>query len=65
MLEAVERALGKKGVLDRQPEQPGDVRTTWADISKAKTRLGYQPKVQLEEGVERFVEWWRKGGRGA
>ena len=63
MLAAVERALGKKAVLDRQPEQPGDVRTTWADITKAKTRLGYEPKVQLEEGVERFLEWWRETGR--
>lgn len=63
MLEAVERALGKKAVLDRQPEQPGDVRTTWADISKAKARLGYAPQVQFDEGVERFVKWWREAGR--
>jgi UDP-glucuronate 4-epimerase len=63
MVEAVERALGMKAVLDRQPEQPGDVRTTWADISKARTRLGYQPKVQLEAGLERFVKWWRDVGR--
>lgn len=63
MVEAVERALGKKAVLDRQPEQPGDVRTTWADIRKAQTRLGYQPKVQMDEGVERFVKWWREAGR--
>jgi len=63
MLEAVERALGKKAVLDCQPEQPGDVRTTWADISKAKTRLGYQPTVHFDEGVERFVKWWREAGR--
>jgi UDP-glucuronate 4-epimerase len=64
MVEAVERGLGKKAVLDRQPEQPGDVRTTWADISKAKTRLGYQPKVQFEQGVDRFLAWWRKVSRG-
>ncbi len=63
MVAAVERALGKKVVLDRQPEQPGDVRTTWAEISKARTRLGYQPKVQLDLGVERFVGWWREAGR--
>ncbi|MGH9492496.1 MAG: GDP-mannose 4,6-dehydratase [Terriglobales bacterium] len=64
MLKAVECALGKKAVLDRQPEQPGDVRTTWADITKAKTRLGYEPSVQFEEGVGRFLEWWRETGRG-
>ena len=63
MVAAVERALGKKAVLDRQPEQPGDVRTTWADISKAQSRLGYQPKVQLGEGIARFVTWWREAGR--
>lgn len=63
MVEAVERALEKKAVLDRQPDQPGDVRTTWADISKARARLGYQPKVELEEGVRRFLDWWREGGR--
>jgi UDP-glucuronate 4-epimerase len=63
MVSAVERALGKKAVLDRQPEQPGDVRTTWADISKAKMRLGYQPKVHFDEGVERFVKWRREAGR--
>ena len=62
MVEAVERALGKKAVLDRQPEQPGDVRTTWADITKAQTRLGYAPQVQFEEGVARFVRWWRENG---
>ncbi len=65
MVEAVESALEKKAGLDRQPEQPGDVRTTWADISKARTRLGYEPKVQLDQGVERFVKWWRGAGRGA
>ena len=62
MVAAVERALGKKAVLDRQPEQPGDVRTTWADITKAKTRLGYQPLVEFDEGVARFVEWWQESG---
>jgi UDP-glucuronate 4-epimerase len=65
MVQAVERALGKKAVLDRQPEQPGDVRTTWADITKAKARLGYEPKVELEEGVKRFLGWWRETGGGA
>ena len=63
MVEAVERVLGKRAVLDRQPEQPGDVCTTWADITKAKTRLGYQPKVQFEEGVDRFLAWWREADR--
>jgi UDP-glucuronate 4-epimerase len=39
--------------------QPGDVSVTYADISKAKRLLGYQPKVDMEEGIKRFVEWYK------
>jgi UDP-glucuronate 4-epimerase len=57
---AIEAAVGKRANLDRQPEQPGDVRTTYADVSKAQSRLGYEPKVPFEEGIRRFVAWWRE-----
>ncbi|MBI3618606.1 hypothetical protein HY213_01055 [Candidatus Peregrinibacteria bacterium] len=40
--------------------QPGDVRITSADISKAKRMLGYEPKTMIREGVQRFVEWYRE-----
>lgn len=59
LIELLENALGKKAVIDRQPLQPGDVPITFADISKAKTKLGYNPKVKIEEGIPRFVEWFR------
>jgi len=59
MVATVERVTGKQATLDRQPDQPGDVRTTYADISKAQARLGYEPQVGFEEGMRRFVEWWR------
>ena len=60
MVQTIERVVGKPATLDRQPDQPGDVRTTYADVSKAAARLGYQPQVSFEEGIRRYVEWWRK-----
>jgi UDP-glucuronate 4-epimerase len=45
--------------IDQQPDQPGDVPITYADISKASSPLDYDPKVSLEEGLEKFVEWYQ------
>lgn len=56
----IENALGKKAVIDRQPLQPGDVPVTYADISKARARLGYQPRVKVETGIPLFVDWFRQ-----
>ncbi len=61
MIELLEGALGKKAVIDRQPVQPGDVPITFADISKARAKLGYNPQVKFEEGIKRFAEWFKKG----
>jgi len=55
----IEAALGKKAVIDHQPMQPGDVPITFADISKARARLGYQPKVKIEQGIKLFAEWYK------
>ena len=60
LIELLEKSLGKKAVIDRQPPQPGDVPITYANIDKAQTRLGYNPKVKIEEGIPRFVEWFLK-----
>jgi UDP-glucuronate 4-epimerase len=60
MIALLEDALGKKAVIDRQPLQPGDVPLTFADISKARDRLGYHPQVKAEQGIPRFVEWFRQ-----
>jgi UDP-glucuronate 4-epimerase len=60
LIELIERALGKKAIIDRQPAQPGDVPRTYADISKARTLLGYQPRVKIEEGIPKFVDWFRQ-----
>jgi UDP-glucuronate 4-epimerase len=55
----LERELGREARLERQPPQPGDVPQTFADISKARRLLGYDPQTPIEEGIRRFVEWFR------
>jgi UDP-glucuronate 4-epimerase len=47
--------------LDRHPMQPGDVAITYADVSKARERLGYRPSTPVRTGLERFVAWYRAG----
>jgi UDP-glucuronate 4-epimerase len=61
MIELLENALGKKAIIDRQPLQAGDVPITFADISKAREKLGYNPKVKFEDGVKLFADWFRQG----
>jgi len=60
LIELLEKAVGKKAIIDRQPTQPGDVPRTCADIAKAQRMLGYAPKVKIEEGIPRFVEWFMR-----
>ncbi len=60
LIELLEESLGQKAVLDRQPIQPGDVPITFADVSKARAKLGYHPRVKIAEGVPLFVDWFRK-----
>ncbi|MGH7321996.1 MAG: SDR family NAD(P)-dependent oxidoreductase [Candidatus Rokuibacteriota bacterium] len=60
LIELLEQALGKPALIDRQPPQPGDVPITYADIGKAGAQLGYHPRVEIEEGIRRFVEWFRR-----
>ncbi len=56
----LENKLGKKARISFHPIQPGDVPATCADITKARSLLGCEPRVPLEEGIERFVEWYKK-----
>ena len=55
----IEKALSKKATVEKLEVQPGDVSVTYADITKARARLSYRPKVKIEEGIERFVQWYR------
>ena len=59
MIGTLEGALGREAVKVFAPMQPGDVSATYADISKLRALTGYQPKVTLEEGLPRFVHWYR------
>ncbi len=59
LVAAIERALDRRAIIDRQPEQPGDVRRTYADITLARRDLGYAPCTDLADGLARFVEWYR------
>ena len=65
LVETIGAALGVEVALDRQPMQPGDVVITYADVSKAKERLGYAPQVLIPDGVARFVDWYKREGPGA
>ena len=60
LVQVIEKATGKKAQLRQLSAQPGDVPITYADISKAKHLLGYNPQVDIEEGIRRFVAWFRK-----
>ncbi|MFL6283174.1 MAG: GDP-mannose 4,6-dehydratase [Pyrinomonadaceae bacterium] len=60
----LEKELGREAVIDRQPPQPGDVPQTFADISKARLLLGYDPRTPIEEGIRRFVEWFKGDAEG-
>lgn len=60
MVETIENELGKKAILNKQPMQPGDVEKTYADITKAKTVLGYNPQTDFKDGIKKFVEWYKK-----
>lgn len=63
LISLLEQELDTHATIDRQPPQPGDVPQTFADISKARALLGYDPKIQIEEGLRRFVEWFRMKDR--
>jgi UDP-glucuronate 4-epimerase len=62
LIALLERELGQKARIDRQPPQPGDVPRTFADVSKARRLLGYDPQTPIEEGIHRFVEWFKEQG---
>lgn len=65
LIELLEQHLGTKATVHRLPPQPGDVPITYADISKAQSRLGYAPQVKIEDGIPRFVEWFKSSRSAA
>ena len=59
MIDTIAKVLGKEPKINQLPMQPGDVQRTFADISKAKELIGYEPKTSFEKGIENFVEWYK------
>ena len=59
LIQAIGKAVGKEPRIEQAPLQAGDVMRTWADVSQARRDLGYEPKILLEEGLSRFVDWMR------
>ncbi len=65
LVDALAKAIGKPAILDRQPNQPGDVPLTCADVSKARAQLGYEPRTPVSVGLARYVAWYRQQLAGA
>jgi UDP-glucuronate 4-epimerase len=59
LIGTIERAMGRTAQRIARPAQPGDVEHTFADVERAGRALGYAPRVRLDEGIGRFVEWYR------
>jgi UDP-glucuronate 4-epimerase len=59
LVELLERVMDTRAILDRQPEQPGDVPITYASIDKARRLLGYNPQTKVEAGIQKFIAWFR------
>ncbi len=60
LIEIIAKHMNATLRIDKQPMQPGDVLITYADITKARQRLGYDPNTPVEDGVARFVEWFKE-----
>lgn len=59
MINTIGEVLNKEPKILELPMQPGDVERTYADITKAKKLLGYDPKTSFKEGIQKFVEWYK------
>ncbi len=62
LVEKLGRALGMEPRTHREPDQPGDVPITFADITRARSKLGYAPTTLIDEGLARFAEWFHREG---
>jgi UDP-glucuronate 4-epimerase len=62
LIDSLERALATKAIIDRRPVQPGDVPITFANVEKARQKLGYNPTTLIEAGLKRFADWFLHRG---
>lgn len=59
-IEAIEEALGKKAIRQMLPMQPGDVKQTYANVTRLKTDFNYRPNTEVSKGIAAFVEWYKE-----
>ena len=59
MIDTIAETLGVTPKINKLPMQPGDVDRTFADITKAKNMIGYEPKTTFKEGIQKFVDWYK------
>jgi len=59
-IETIEKKLEKKAIRNELPMQPGDVQATFADIDRSKEKLNYEPKTSIEDGIDKFIAWYRE-----
>jgi UDP-glucuronate 4-epimerase len=62
MIRVLSQELGVEPEIERLPMQPGDVERTYADVSRARELLGYEPSVEFRDGIREFVRWFRESG---
>lgn len=60
LVRLIEKAVGQPAIIDWQPAQPGDVTLTCADLQRASDSIGYSPSVHIENGISRFVQWYKQ-----
>lgn len=60
MIDTIGKAIGVQPIIEKLPMQPGDVEKTYANVSKAKELIGYEPKVSFEDGIKNFVNWYKE-----
>jgi len=63
-IESIENSLGRKAKKNLLPMQPGDVQATWANVDDLVADFGYQPRISIQEGIDRFIEWYLEFYKG-
>ena len=58
-IKTIENELNKKAIINFQPMQSGDVKETYADISESEEKLGFKPKISIDEGIPKFIRWYK------
>jgi UDP-glucuronate 4-epimerase len=62
MIATIAEAVGREPIINRLPEQPGDVRQTYADVSRAEAELGYRPTTSFRDGIAQYIQWLNSQG---